>query len=376
MDHECTIGMSIQPDITVCSQSKKLRRSMKPMFILLAVVVVLSFKPSAAFTTIQLHNPLSHVTTSRLSASVSSLSLPSHHTTDNESSTVDSTSSSIITTTKPISTISVHERAHSYSNERWNLHYQQLISYQQRHGHLQVPQLHHSSATDQSLAHFCRNVRSQYRTAEQHGALSEERIQQLDALGFVWNTHDAAWHAHFESLRAFYQQHGHCHVTAAHDRTLASWIVTQRRKYRKQQRTSSTAASTTKSSGGTIKGKELTPAQIDLLNSIHFCWNPREDTWWSMYHELQAFQQVHGHVRVPRSDTTVHPKLSSWVAHVRRACREFVLSVALEVDYHSVHVSGLDERRIEALRQISFCWLPHPHRPGEVAPADIFAPLE
>jgi Helicase associated domain len=303
--------------------------------------------------------------------------------------------------------------ATSHSDKRWNIHYQQLIDYQRRHGHLCVPQLNHASTKDQSLANFCRNVRSQYRVMqEKHSTkdkqerthstaststattnaplLTQYRIRQLESIGFIWNIHDAVWHKHFEELREFYQTHGHCQVPASEDRTLAAWVIAQRRKYKRllQQRQyqhvkqvpqtsdctikSSTHSKTKRFELIKVKGKDLTTRQINLLNSLNFCWNPRDQAWWSMYQELRRFKQEHGHVRIPRHYPQ-NPKLPAWVAHLRRYCREFVVSHVMEKgNYASVRVSGLDETRLEALRQIQFCWLPHPDRPHEAVPEDIF----
>ena len=47
------------------------------------------------------------------------------------------------------------------------------------------------------------------------GNLSEERVQRLNALGFVWNALDAAWEEMFEELKAYKKIKGHCNVPVA-----------------------------------------------------------------------------------------------------------------------------------------------------------------
>ena len=115
--------------------------------------------------------------------------------------------------------------------------------------------------------------------------------------------------------------------------------------------------------------------KILLLESIDFSWVPQGDRWWSRFHQLEAFYEEHGHFNVQGRE---NHQLRCWKNTLRRQCREYVQAVALEQQKNAgsmatVHVSGLNPERLEALRRIRFCWLPSPDTADmEQAPGDIF----
>jgi hypothetical protein len=69
------------------------------------------------------------------------------------------------------------------------------------------------------------------RTKQSKGRLSQERIQRLDDLGFVWNPYTAAWEEMFAALKDYQSQHGHCNVPArwTQNPSLGMWAHTQRK---------------------------------------------------------------------------------------------------------------------------------------------------
>lgn len=248
----------------------------------------------------------------------------------------------------------------------WDQRFDDLVAFQKRYGHLNVPQRPTSKIPgDYSrLSNFCRNARSQYRYRmdpdKQHlSFLTEDRIRRLERLGFVWNTHRQSWNQRYKELERFHERHGHCDVPAAWDADpgLGSWVVLQRQKYRAQER-----------SYAGPKMKKLSKTQIQLLDDLGFRWNPQQEVWWSLYDELRDFLKEHGHLR---ATVSTNRRLALWLAHQRRYCREYVVSAQLE-GHADVHVSGLDKDRIEALRSIGFCWLPPPGSITETPPDDIF----
>ncbi len=61
--------------------------------------------------------------------------------------------------------------------------------------------------------------------------LTPERLERLDALGFVWDPHTEHWEEGFSKLQQFKEREGHCRVPQGHkegDLALGSWIGTQR----------------------------------------------------------------------------------------------------------------------------------------------------
>jgi hypothetical protein len=59
-----------------------------------------------------------------------------------------------------------------------------------------------------------------------------ERIQLLDAIGFVWDWRDYLWEQNFAALLMFERREGHCCVPTLHCENgfkLGWWVATQRR---------------------------------------------------------------------------------------------------------------------------------------------------
>jgi Helicase associated domain len=62
---------------------------------------------------------------------------------------------------------------------------------------------------------------------QKRSSLSEDQRKQLDALGFVWQTRDAAWEKGFQSLILFKEREGHCLVPQTHAENgfrLGHWV--------------------------------------------------------------------------------------------------------------------------------------------------------
>ena len=71
------------------------------------------------------------------------------------------------------------------------------------------------------LGQWAARQRRLYRT----GSLPEARIDALDELGFVWDPRQARWDACFDRLSLYFEEHGHCGVTASEDAALAAFAL-------------------------------------------------------------------------------------------------------------------------------------------------------
>jgi len=90
--------------------------------------------------------------------------------------------------------------------------------------------------------------------------ITQERIDMLTAIGFVWNRSGSLWMDSYEELKQFYHENGHCHVpfagsNAIKENPLRRWVVKQRKKYKNY-----------------LIGKKpfLTDEQVKLLGEISF----------------------------------------------------------------------------------------------------------
>ena len=103
--------------------------------------------------------------------------------------------------------------------------------------------------TDSAIYLWCRRQRHEYRKRN----LSEERINLLNSINFIWDIKEEEWQNKFKELKEFYIENCHISPRRSHP-SLGTWCDTQRQKYKK----------------GT-----LSKERIDLLESIGFKWTIR-----------------------------------------------------------------------------------------------------
>jgi hypothetical protein len=105
----------------------------------------------------------------------------------------------------------------------WEDDFASLEVFAARESHCQVP-IHHLEG-HYRLGQWV----SQQRRNE--NKLAPDRKRRLDALGFVWDPHDAKWMVGFASLKEFRARVGHCHAPFGHVENgypLGRWVATQR----------------------------------------------------------------------------------------------------------------------------------------------------
>lgn len=250
--------------------------------------------------------------------------------------------------------------ARSRNDYKWLQNFEQLSEFRKQHGHCSP------SSDVQTLSSWAKNQRKSYKNMRQgrSHSLTPYRVALLNSIGFVWSLSDYKWMEMYFEPRDFQQMHGHCDVPSlssrqATNKRLARWVTQQRQKYKQ-------ATDATYQSGF----QPLSQQQIQVLNDLNFTWNPRDDMWWTRYKELEKFKQEHGHCNVPQRYKQ-NLVLGKWCHHQKRSCKEYILSVMIEKKVKGVTVTGLTEERINALREIDFCWLPDPNA-YVPPPSDIF----
>jgi superfamily II DNA or RNA helicase len=193
----------------------------------------------------------------------------------------------------------------------WDERFGELVAYKKRFGHCNVPQ---RWTENLQLATWISNVRR----SRKQGKLSEDRIQRLNQIGFVWDSLEASWEEKFAELEIFKSTHGHCNVSDrwSENLQLATWVSDQR-KHRK-------------------KGK-LSENRIQRLSEIGFVWDTLDALWEKRFSELEVFRAAHGHCNVPQR-WSENPQLAVWVSNQR------------------IKKDKLSEKRIQRLNQIGFVW--------------------
>ena len=135
----------------------------------------------------------------------------------------------------------------------WRKRVRALKAFKKKHGHCQVSQPEHRRY---GLGVWVSNVR----TAYHRGKLREDRIRELDALGFAWKPENLCWEGHFVELAAFKRRHGHCRVPQLYAANLAlgAFVAAARQSRR----------------AGTLNRD-----QIRRLDGLGFVWEPMKSTW-------------------------------------------------------------------------------------------------
>ena len=181
-------------------------------------------------------------------------------------------------------------------DESWNIRYAELVAFKKRYGHCDV-----RMADNSALAEWVKELR---RNTKRRG-MSEERIAQLTALGFVWNPHDADWESQFQALSEYRALHGNCNVPPIYpaNQSLGRWVGNQRKD---------------KKSG------QITEERITRLNAIGFSWDPFGDRWERSLDALVAYQKEYGDCNVPQKWKR-NPSLGKWVSDQRKKWRDKTL---------------------------------------------------
>jgi len=134
---------------------------------------------------------------------------------------------------------SMREHSSESNAKQWGKQYVELVDYNKKNGNCRVPRKHGA------LGNWVDNQRSKYKK----GKLSQERIAQLESIGFEWLVLQH-WEERFNVLVAYKEKNGNCKVPKR-EGALGIWVQNQRSKYRKG---------------------ELTQEQISQLEGIGFKW--------------------------------------------------------------------------------------------------------
>lgn len=252
----------------------------------------------------------------------------------------------------------LHKNEMNASDRAWDSQFNQMLSFKNEYGHVNVPQLPPAKVKQKypHLSNFCKTQRfhymNQFRADNKHlHLLTEERIKLLESVGFEFDMREAVWQNRYKELVGFRNEHGHLNVNKKSHPDLYNWMSYQRMKYRDPKRY-----------------RALSNHQIELLRQLDFRWSPRDEIWWSNYTMLRKHKEEKGDLKTSLS------ALRRWKNNMRRSCREYVLAVGIEGSTAGVYVSGLNQQRLQALKELRFCWLPDFDGPlSEEPPEDIFA---
>lgn len=148
-----------------------------------------------------------------------------------------------------------------YQCDQWQDRYAELKEFHQQNGHSSVP---HTTSSNRRLARWVKRQRYQYKLRQEGkpSAMTDDRIRLLESLGFVWDSHGAAFEDRLRELDEFKAEHKHCNVPSNYraNSSLASWVKCQRRQYRLYREG---------------KHSNITQTRIDQLERMGFQFNLR-----------------------------------------------------------------------------------------------------
>ena len=131
----------------------------------------------------------------------------------------------------------------------WEEGFTKLEQFHAKERHCRVPKRHQEGGYNLGTW-----VNSQRR---KKASLSPERLERLDAIGFVWDPIAADWEEGFTKLQQFHATKGHCRVPQRHQEegyNLGTWVGVQRRNK-----------------------ANLSPERHERLEAIGFVWDARQE---------------------------------------------------------------------------------------------------
>lgn len=203
------------------------------------------------------------------------------------------------------------------SEAHWRRRADELKAYVQTHGTALV------TVTDKVTLGLKEWVALQ-RSLRRRGRLSEQRIQLLDSVGFIWEpkvtrrqsvdgagVNGAGWQEMRVALVSYFKLHGNCHVPASWpaNPALAQWVI-EVRKLQARDR--------------------LSADQIGSLDALGFAWSAAEARWDEMLPKLKAAMH--------RGETpAVDTDLGRWIVAIRRQHRKGRLGPDKETALRSIN---------------------------------------
>ena len=182
--------------------------------------------------------------------------------------------------------------------DNWLLRYNQLIKYLDEHNG-EYPSTTNTDHEIKALAQWVNTQRKLYRNDK----LSQERIELLNKINFVFDQQEYIWLENYNKLKKYLEEHNGKYPsknsTDPEIKSLAIWVQNQRKLYR--------------------NGK-LSQKRIDSLNKINFVFEPldADAQWLANYTKLKKYLKEHnGEYPSQYSTDTKIKALARWIQKQR-----------------------------------------------------------
>lgn len=212
---------------------------------------------------------------------------------------------------------------------QWNRNYQMAKEYYEANGHLRIPG---TFVTDDGvhLGQWIASLRSFRKNGNNQAFLNSDRVEQLDAIGMIWDVPDYLWNRYYSAALDYFKVHGDLDVPKGYVTDdgvkLYQWLANVKEVYRNPNKSDYL----------------LTDAQIQMLNELNIEWRTQNEVIWdNAYAHAAEYFNEHGDLAV--AYTYCSPdgfKLGKWIAYVR-----------------DKHANGkLDSEKISKLNQLNMIW--------------------
>jgi hypothetical protein len=211
------------------------------------------------------------------------------------------------------------------SDTNWNNMYSKFKSFYYEHNHSTLSAGH-------PLWKWAETQRVAYKKWQQKkdSFMTEERIQQMNALKFVWNSDEAQWINNYEELQNFEMHNGHVDVASNDNGQLHSWLQAQLEE--------NLNGSLDSVKYNALERVGVTFRKVQEVQSSDSLWDEQ-------FEELKAYANENGDCLVPQH-YDANPRLGYFVKNQRRQYK------LLEEEKKS----SLTEEREDKLDSIGFAW--------------------
>lgn len=218
-----------------------------------------------------------------------------------------------------------HRKVKNKNDIKWDEKYHLLCEYKEEFGNCNVPSNFIYKGV--TLGAWCRSQRLALK-GKRRSALNKEKIDRLNSIGFIWDSHEYNWNLNFNLLCEYKDEFGNCNVPDSliyKGYSLGRWCSVQRQTY--------------KGKGTSVLNKN----QIDKLNAIGFVWDVFQDQWDFMFDLLCDYKYEFDNCNVPHSFIYKGYNLGRWCANQRQSLKGNIRN-------------NLTKERIDKLNGIGFLW--------------------
>lgn len=244
----------------------------------------------------------------------------------------------------------------------WDKYYKEAVKYYKSNGNLLVPLEYVVNGV--GLGTWISAQRRNYK----QGKLNSNQIDELEALGMIWNFSKTTWYNFYQYVKAFYLKNGNLSIPSGYvvdGYNLGNWINNQRQLYKKGKLTKEKEIlleelkikwcveeevwlekynlykeyimkfgiqsvqincmykgvnlyNWERSQRDRKKSGKLEDYRIAKMEELGFSWDPLEEKWNQLYNLAKKYYEKYGDLLVPFSYEIDNLRLGAWIAIQRR----------------------------------------------------------